>query len=668
MAFFEQSELKDLYSEAKSESYQWRKNYEEYERLADNGLLDDLDETLPEVNDGRLAAALYKLQKRIVPDDLSGRFKALDADDAWVTELANIYWENKILPNANSQANYKRKLKDVVRKAAIYGSQPVVTLLMDKGGETYADFIVPYVQDLHLEPGKVSDLDSDIIFWDIYYTKKQVRDLIEQAKNEIKDAKEDKTEPKNEDYVEPKSEDKTEKESRSESGYNKWNVKALEKILESAQKEDRPALEDHESKKEKSVTKGGIKFCIAFQRGIKAPFYMYHSATNAVVREWENPDPTGDIPVKYLYCYQDFINPYGTGICKLAGGTQNVLDIMRKYDVLATQIGIRPPKKIMGNEDEVDFDSLVYSQDADWILGNAQIETVEMANGIYNQLPTRMQMYQTALNNMLPMGDTSVSATAGDPSQSKTPAGVKQAQAMLSIDDGDFKDNLFEFWEAVAKNMVNITFANMQGSDLIKLNDDERERLMKAGLEFPVDEMGQPTNQLEIIWDEARATFDFEMDAEDTKVKDEDKRLEGLLRVQELMMTDPMIDQTLMQSGKRIDRGELLTSIINLTTDNDKIVQDIDPQELEGMQQEQRMAEQMAQEQAMAQQPEQPQEVTPEQAQANVEAVMAEYGVDESTAAEMLMLEEEGNDPEEIKAAFQQMQADQQMIGEPNAY
>ncbi len=630
MAFFEQSELKDLYPEAKSESYEWRKNYPEYERLADNGLLDDLDETLPEVNDGRLAAALYKLQKRIVPDDLSGRFKALDVDDAWITELANIYWENKILPHATSQAPYKKKLKDVVRKAAIYGSQPVVTLLMDKEGETYADFIVPYVQDIHLEPGKVSDLDSDIIFWDVYYTQKQVRDLIEQAKEETKD-----------------------KES-----YNKWNVKALEAILAGAHKEDRPSREDHEEKKEKSVTKGGIKFCITFQRGIKAPFYMYHSATNAVVREWENPDPTGDIPVKYLYCYQDFINPYGTGICKLAGGTQNVLDIMRKYDVLATQIGIRPPKKIKGNEDEVDFDSMVYAQDADWIVGNADVEIVEMANGIYNQLPARMQMYQSDLNNMLPMGDTSVSSTAGDPSQSKTPAGVKQAQAMLSIDDGDFKDNLFMFWESVAKNMINITFANMQGSDLIKLNDEEREILMKAGLEFPVDEMGEPTNELEIIWDEARATFDFELDAEDSKVKDEEKRLEGLLRVQELLMTDPMIDQILLQSNKRVNRGELLGSIINLTTDNDKILEDIGPEELEGMQAEQMMAEQAMGQEQMAE-PAQPEQVTPEQAQANVEAVMAEYGVDESTAAEMLMLEEEGNDPEEIKAAFEQMQADQ---------
>jgi len=72
MAFFEKDELKDLYQSAKDESYEWRRDYKEYERLADNGLIEDLDETLPEVNDGTLSAALFKLPKRIINTDLVG--------------------------------------------------------------------------------------------------------------------------------------------------------------------------------------------------------------------------------------------------------------------------------------------------------------------------------------------------------------------------------------------------------------------------------------------------------------------------------------------------------------------------------------------------------------------------------------------------------------------
>jgi len=390
---------------------------------------------------------------------------------------------------------------------------------------------------------------------------------------------------------------------------------------------------------------------------------MYHWSTDKVVREWENPDPTGDIPVKYLYCYQDFNNPYGIGIVKLAGGTQNTLDILRKYDILATILGIRPPKIIQGNEDDVDEDSMVYAQDANWYVGQAQVTPFEMANGVYRDIPNRVQMYQSSLNKLIPMGDTSVSAGSGDPLQSKTPAGVKMQAANLSIDDEDFKDNLHEWYEAVAKNLINLTFANMQGTDLMKLTDDERDLLTKSGLEFPVDEMGEPSNELEIIWDEARATFDFELDAEDSKIKDEEKTLEGLIRVLELRTTDPMLDQKLAMQGKRFNDGELISSIIGLTTDNDKIIEDIDPEELEGMQQEQMMQEQMAQEQ-MGQEQQEQQQTTPEQAQVNVEAVMQEYGVDEDTAAQMLMLEEEGTPPEEIQAAYEAFMQDQQGVPE----
>ena len=56
----------------------------------------------------------------------------------------------------------------------------------------------------------------------------------------------------------------------------------------------------------------------------------------------------------------------------------------------------------------------------------------------------------------------------------------------------------------------------------------------------------------------------------------------------------------------------------------------------------------------------QEQQTTPEQAQVNVEAVMQEYGVDEDTAAQMLMLEEEGTPPEEIQAAYEAFMQDQQ--------
>ena len=648
MAFLtDDTELYDLQEQGKQESTIWRQGYSEYERLADNDLMEGLDPALPEVNDGSLAASLYKLPKRIVSSALTGRATATNSDEAWVTELANIVWEKQIIPNANSQAPFHRKWKDAVRKAAIYGSVPLNTIFVERGRYTGADFIVSQPQDVTLEPGKVSDYDSDVLFWDVYFSRSQVKSMIERAKKEMKEAKEN-----------------------PEDGYNKWSLDVLKAAYDSKDEDSRDAQDEHNNTK---VVQKGVKFCIAVQRGQDAPFKMFYKKRTA--REWSNPDPSGDVPIHFLYCYQDFVNPYGTGIVKLAGGTQNVLDYMRQSDVLATQIGLRPPVSIGGNIDSADLDSIgVYAQDAQWITGDAIVKREEISNQVYSQLPARISMYKTSLNQLIPVGDTSISGSdSGDPQYSKTPAGVAFQKASLSIDDEDFKDNLYMTYEAVAKSMINTHFANMQGRDLLKLSDEERDRLQKAGLEFPVDENGQPTNELEIIWDEARAVFDFQVNAEQDKTTDEAQQLDGLLKVAEFIK-DPatqqliMSGQPMMLGTMKLDPGELISEIINLTTDNDKIITQVTPEEQEQSEQAQMAQQQMEQAQmggempqempqeAMPEMPQEiPMEMMPEVPQEDPEyilQVMQQFGVDQPTALAMIEAEKQGYHPEEIIEAL----------------
>lgn len=644
MAYLDKDELHQGYTDAKTSARAWREDYHEYERLANNELIEDMDENLPETNDGSLAASLFKLPKRIVNSNLEGRAKALDRGDAWLTELANLQWKNNIIPNANSQAPFHRKWKDAVRKAAIYGSVPIINLFVERGSYKGSDFIVGMPQDVTLESGKISDYDSDVIWWDIYYTKLQWTNLIETAKKEVKEAKDE-----------------------DRDSYNKWDVKAMEEILKTANaKEQRPSTESVKQQNDKAVEHGGIKLCVAFQRGINAPFYMYHPGSKTTVREWSNPDPTGDIPVHFLYCYQDFVNPYGIGIVKLAGGTQNVLDYMRQADVLATQMGLRPPIEINGDADSVDIDSLVYAQDALWFTGNAQIKRQELGNGVYQDLPNRIGMYKTSLNQMLPMGDIGISGSnSGDPNTSKTPAGVKFAEQSLSIDDEDFKDNLYMTYAAVARSMINTHFANMTGTGIMKLNDEEREVMAGAGIQFPMGPDGQPTNELEIIWDDAREEFDFEVDTEADKMKDDARSLEGLMTVLELVSSDPNIDMELQMVNKRLNRGELLSEIIGLTSDNDKILVDLAPEDQmqpgvdpmgnpigqPPMQPGMPQGVPMEQPQIGMPQPDPSQVGNPEedaQAEVNIQAVMKEHGVDEETAAIMLEAERQGHDPNDI--------------------
>ncbi len=619
------SELKTQYTKARSEAREWHDEYEEFERIANNELLPNLDPNLPETNDGTLSASLFKLPKRVVPDTLSGSPEALDRDDEWINEFARIEWEKRIIPNANTQAPFIRKWKDAVRKASIYGGVPLVTIINSKGNYTGADFIVAYPQDVALEPGKVSDLDSDVIYWDVYYSKKQIQDIIEQEKNEKALAKEEGRE-----------------------AFLSWDVEALQELLDIEAEQERNSNESPKGLVDRAVKRGGIKIVMCFHRGVGSTFNGYSPAIDKIVRTYTNPDPTGDLPVHYLYCYQDMINPYGIGIVKLAGGTQNVLDYMRQADVLATQVGIRPPVVVRGDTSKTDLDSLVYAQDALWMAGNAEITRQELANGIYSQLPNRISMYKTSMNQMIPTGDTSISASAGDPNYSKTPAGVKFQQQSLSIDDEDFKDNLFITYKMVAKSMINTHFAFKQGTDIVKLSDDEKQRIFQTAPDlFPqfqeqIDpETGaviEASNELEVIWDNARAQFDFTVNPEPEKIKDEAEKLDGNFKIIELATTVPDFEQQIAMAGKKFNKGEVLSDLISLLSDNDKILTDISPEEQQ-MIEEQALAEQQAveEEQALAEQ------------QAQTEEIYQQF---------MQEAMQSGLTEEEANLAFQQLQSE----------
>ena len=710
MAWYDKNEICDAYKEASDEALIWREHYSEYERLMDNGLMEGLDENLPEVNDGSLAASLFKLAKRVIRKKMSGRPKALDRDDKWINELADLQWSNNILKNAKSMGTPRQKWKDAARKAAGYGGQPIVTLFVENGKYTGSDFIVPYAQDVKLEAGKASDLDSDIIFWDCYFTKVQWKSMIEQAEDENKEAEDEKKAWKERkaqaeaalaDYEQRASMGMVEEgeqppiafDEEEPKAYNKWHVDDMKKILNGETSDTRPGNEQHIQNQEEGVQKKGIHCFIAFQRGVDAPFYMYHGKSKKCVREWSNPDPTGDVPVHYLYFYQDFINPYGIGIVKLAGGTQNVLDYMRQADILATQLGLRPPKKVKDPNNDVDLDSLIYAQDANWEIGSGDVERMEMSNQVYRDLPARIGMYKISLDQMLPSGDTSISAESGDSDYSKTPAGVKMQAAALSVDDEDFSENIDECYAMVAASMINTHFANMQGTDLMNLNSEETEVLQKAGIEFPVDETGQPSHELEIMWDEARATFEFELDPEADKTADEQTQLEGLQLVVE-MAKDPGIQQLMMTGqpmilgSKKFDPGELIAEIIGLSTDNDKIITDIPQEELDAMQaQEEAMAAQaqgmlpqeaspeMMPEQMPPEMAEQPMEgeiveggeerLDPEQEEVNIQAIMQQYEVPQNVAAAMREAEILGEKQEAIMQLRDMLMEDMQ--GAPNA-
>ena len=125
----------------------------------------------------------------------------------------------------------------------------MVTITTSKNGKTSTDFIVAYPQDVILEQGKVSDYDSDVIYWNVFYSKKQIEDIIKSEEEEKKTAK-----------------------AENREAFTTWDIAELKDLMESKGEEERHSEDTPKGLQNKSVTKSGIKITFVFNRGVGYKF------------------------------------------------------------------------------------------------------------------------------------------------------------------------------------------------------------------------------------------------------------------------------------------------------------------------------------------------------------------------------------------------------------
>lgn len=560
MQYLEPDQLAGAYLEAQQNARRNWVKYDEIERLAAGEIRTDLPANMPKVNDNSLAATLRKIPKRLFAKPMTGVVKAVDRNENWVATLANIILTQRIIPNANTDASFLRKWKQAVKNSKAYGSQPIYTFFTQHGTYTGADMSVPYVRNVYLEPGKISDLASDYIFMDSFYTKLQLQRLLDKAKEDAAEL---------------------EKGNIDESDVV-WDAAILQAIIDAG-----PAGKDSQNMTATERTgtnraeKGLYKLTTCFNRGYEAPFYTFApNLSNRVAGTQKNTNPTGDLPIIYLYDEEDLINPYGKGLVEAAGPTQNVLDNLTQTDVLSTQIGAQPPIMISGSRSNTRLSSLEYSPRAYWFAGDATIEPVVHVNPqFYGALPARMGLYKSQLQFQTGTFDNSVSAESGNPGFSKTDAGVHALANQTDADDNDTLQAVADAYGRVIKSMLNIHMNNMEGSEMLQLEGDELMQLAKTDL-IPTNEDGEPdVNEIEMVWDNLRGTFDFTVDPMSSMQSNDAQDAQIL---QEALTTVDLASAYYMgQDGWKFNRGEAVRSLLmKIQVPNiDKIVTRMTPEE-----------------------------------------------------------------------------------------
>lgn len=627
MIYLTKAELKDAYYEANKASKDWFKPFDEYERIAGNKLSKTLGKNMPRVNDGSLAASLLETPMQVLPSMQPGKFTAQSRKEAWLNEIANIIWKTKIVPNANTQASFFDKEQIALYRALKYGAQPRYNFFVDTESYTGSDWSLPYVRNVKLEPGKFSVDDCDYVFLDIYYTKLQLKKLIEKnGKN-------------------------------TEGG---WNIKLLKQLADMSMT-SKEMEEQNINERDKQINSSGIKVTACFNRGIGAPFYMFssHLPEGECLREWKNPDPTGDLPITMQYCYENLESPYGIGRVELAGPTQNVLDYMTQAHVLATQIGLQPPKKLKGSIDQANLNSLTFTPDALWLTGQADVDIVQTTSSVYSQFPNNFGLYKSQLQTLQGRTDGSVSAESGNGAGgfSKTSAGVKQQEQRTNSQDNYLLNKADTASAKMAEKMMNVHMAQMQGADILDIAEEDLERLVKAGYLDDNPLTPEPSaSELPIIYDDLKATFKFAYDPRPQTDEDEKNRTLELI---DIATSNPNVLPALEMGGDRFNLGEAFRRVVSASgaKDADKLITKIEPEAMAGQVDE--MGNPIDPMQAGMQDP-MAQGMPPEMGEAplptgedELQVTMEEYGVDENVAQTIMQARAEGFQEEEIMQFLQ---------------
>lgn len=550
--YLEDNELKDAYDTASVVAQKYFEPFDEYERLASNRIRKDIPKHFPRVNDGTLAAFLPEVAKRVFDELYTGRFTSLDRDEAWLIELINILWNRVIIPGAETDADFYTKMWNLHYRAEQHGAASAFQFFTESDNYTGADMTVDYIRDIYLEPYKKSDLASRYIWRLAYFSKLDLKRIIANAEKEDGLAK-----------------------SEKRSSNSQWDIKELKAFVNGGPS-DKDAKNKNLSEREKQLASSQFVIPTVYHRDFDAPFISI-TPDGKPLRRRKNENPTGDIPVTLLYHTQDLVNPYGRGLVEFAAPGQNVTDHMTQADVLATQKGIDPPIDIHGETEGLVLRSLVNAPGKKWFTGQASVKPVDQNTSVYGHIQQRLGMYRGSVQNFLGAFDNSISADAGNAMFSRTPAGVARNEGRTNVNDNFFGKSGRTAYRRIARNMMNIHMANMQGEEIFDMLEDEIERLEKGGWKFN----GGSKARLE--YDKLRGKFDFETD-DQRKASDPEK--EGLLEgIKVLSDNNGVAVGYIERDGKfRVDLGEAYRQYFDKLklSKSDKIIVPIDTVEQAG--------------------------------------------------------------------------------------
>lgn len=520
----------------------------EFERIARNKPHPGIDKAYPKVTDGTTSSVIEKTPRRILQQIPTGL--VTDAEDDWLGVVANFKLANQIIPNANDQFPFLQKCQIAISKSLTYGSQPAYIYFAKHGTTLSPDMKLPYIKDVFLEPGKVSDVDSNFIMMRAWY---QPRDI---------------------DAIIAKENDLSERaQGRGETYESGWNIPALKEIRDSvSQKDD---LSTTPNERDRNNRNGGIEIIHCFQRGIGAKFYSIHMKSKQVVRTRTNNDPRGEMPIHYLYATADVSNPIGRGFVEMVGPMQNLMDAEVQMFQYNRALMLNPPMLKTGNWNK---NQAKLAPNVLVDLGNdsnAKWEPVKIDSTALSQFSQNYSLMQSQLYQLLSAPVSNVPAQSGSTTQSKTAQGVQQQNANLNVDDTFIRNQAEAWMQRIFATMLNIDFAERSGKEELQLDQETADSIRNLP-DFDTT-LVSPDNQIRIDYDTDTKAMNWIVDAGSSEQQDDTNEIAELKEILADVNANPYSIQYIEQAGKTLNLGEVYKQLFGKLglKEIDKILTDV---------------------------------------------------------------------------------------------
>lgn len=490
--------------------------FPEKERIARNKPAEGIPKEYPKTTDGTTAAIIRKTPHRVIQQLPTA--KVISVNEDWVGVVASFIYTEKILRNANEDYSLLQKCWSVVERFLTFGSCATYAPFVERSGEFTTDLRLIYWGDLSLQPGKLSDTDSNYIFVRSWWQAADIEALI--AKQET-----------------------ISKENRT------WDVEALKKVKDLVTTKDDKALTPSEKEAQINVH-GGVELITGFQRGVGAKQYTFHVFSTGsskqkmpegtIVRTKVNKDPRGEIPVSFAYGDIDGSNPLGRSIIDLVGPLQNLMDTEMQMYQYNRALMLGPPliKRGAFNTNRVKFvPNIIIDVGSD---PTANVEPLTIDTSAIANFPANYGLMKSQILNLLSNPDTSISAEIGNPGFSKVPAGIKNMEANVSVDDNYIR-KMFETWfERWSETAINLYFAERSGIEELQLDKKTADELRKLADKDKFDlKLLSEDNKIRINYDAATEALKVEVDASTSKVLDENRQLQSLTGLADLLDNSP---------------------------------------------------------------------------------------------------------------------------------